>query len=68
MNEIVNKFLLAGDKFMLQMKLIALVDHLLKTKKKFKNLKKREIQAIFTKMKLIGHAFNAIWVMGILKI
>ena len=64
MNEIVNTFLLAGNKFMLQMKLIVLVDHLLTTKKEFKNLKKREIQAIFTKMNLIGHAFNAIWLMG----
>ena len=39
MNEIVNKFLLAGDKFMLEMYLrqpgftLMLIDHLLKTKK-----------------------------------
>ena len=44
MNEIVNKFLLAGDKFMPEMHLnnpdllIVLVGHLLKTKKQFKNL------------------------------
>ena len=63
MNEIVNKFLLVGDKFMPEMHLrqpargalqqdllIVLVDHLLKIKKEFKNLKKQEIQAIFTKM------------------
>ena len=55
MNEIVNKFLFAGDKFMPEMHLrqdllIVLVDHLLKLKKEFKNLKKQEIQAIFTKM------------------
>ena len=56
MNEIVNKFLLAGDKFMPEMHLkylgftIVLVDHLLKTKKEFKSLKKQEIQDIFTKM------------------
>ena len=55
MNEIVNKFLLAGDKFMPEMHLkqpgfIVLVDHLLKIKKEFKNLKKQEIQTIFTKM------------------
>ena len=49
MNEIVNKFLLAGDKFMPEMHLkhpgliIVLVEYLLKTKKKFKNLKKQEI-------------------------
>ena len=61
MNEIVNNFLLTGDKFML-------VDHLLKTKKEFKNLKKQEIQAIFTKMNLIKLVFNMIWHMEILKI
>ena len=38
--------------------LIALVDHLLKTRKEFKNLKKQEIQAIFAKTNLIRHAFN----------
>ena len=47
MNEIVNKFLLAGDKFMSEMHLnnldllTALVDRLLKTKKEFKNSKER---------------------------
>ena len=57
MNEIVHKFLLAGDKFMLEMHLkqpgyllIVLVNRLLKIKKEFKNLKKEEIQTIFTKM------------------
>ena len=45
-----------------------LVDHLLKTKKEFKNLKKQEIQTIFTKMNLIKHAFNMIWLMEIVKI
>ena len=56
MNKIVNKFLLAGDKFIPEMHLkqpdllIVLVDHLLKTKKDLKNLKKQEIQNIFTKM------------------
>ena len=74
MNEIVNKFLLAGDKFMPEIHLkqpgftIVLVDHLLKTKKKFKNLKKQEIQAVFTKMNLIRLVFNLIWHMEILKI
>ena len=45
MNQIVNKFLLAGDKFMSEMQLkdnlyllIVLVDHLQKTKKEFRNL------------------------------
>ena len=51
MNEIVNKFLLAGDEFMSEMhlRLIVLVDHLQKTKKEYKNLKKQEIHDIFIK-------------------
>ena len=70
----VNKFLLAGDKFMPEMHLkktdllTVLVGHLLKTKKEFKNLKKQEIKAIFTEMNLIKCAFNTIWLMVILKI
>ena len=74
MNKIVNKFLLAGDKFMPEMHLrqpdllIVLVVHLLKINKEFKNLKKQEIQAIFTKMNLIRLVFSMIWHMEILKI
>ena len=74
MNEIVNNFLLAGDKFMPEMHLkqpgftYSALDHLLKTKKEFKNLKKQEIQAIFTKMNLIKLAFSMIWFMEILKV
>ena len=52
MNEIVNKFLLAGDKF-IQDNLnlpIMLVDSFLETKKEYKNLKKQEIQDVFIKM------------------
>ena len=73
MNEIVNKFFLAGDKFMPEMHLkqrdlvIVLVDHKLKTKKEFRNLKKQEIQTIFIKINLIRLAFNMIWRMEILK-
>ena len=73
MNEIVNKFLLAGDKFMPEMHLrqpgftYSACGPFTKNKE-FKNLKKEEIQAIFTKMNLIKHAFNMIWLMGILKI
>ena len=49
MNEIVNKFLLGGDKFMTEMHLkqdllIVLEDPLQKTKKEFKNLKKQKIK------------------------
>ena len=50
MNEMLNKILLAGDKFMQEMHSrqtmhlpIVLEKHLLKTKKEFKNLKKLEI-------------------------
>ena len=56
MNDIINKFLLAGDKFILkcisdnQGLLIVLVDHLLRIKKESKNLKKTEIHDIFTEM------------------
>ena len=73
MNEIVNKFLLAGDKFMPEMHLrqpgftYSACGPFTKNKE-FKNLKKQEIQAIFTKMNLIRHAFNTIWLMEILKI
>ena len=48
----VNKFLLAGDKFMPQIHLrqpglsTVLLDHLLKTRKEYKNLKKQEIKDI----------------------
>ena len=73
MNEVVNKFLLAGDKLTPEMHLkhpglFVLVNHLLKTKKEFKYLKKQEIQAIFTKMNLIRLVFNMTWLMEILKI
>ena len=56
MNEIVSNFLLIGDKFMPEMHLRQLrftysaVEHLLKIKKEFKDLKKLEIHVIFTKM------------------
>ena len=55
MNGIINKFLLVCDKFMPEMHLIQtgftymLVKRLLKIKNEFKNLKKQEMQAIFTK-------------------
>ena len=49
MNNVINKFLLAGDKFMPEMHLRN-VDHLLNINKEFKSLKKLEIQTIYTKM------------------
>ena len=65
MNKIVNKFWLAGDKLGL---LIVLEDHLQKTKKEFKNVKKQEIQTTFTTMNLIRLVFSMIWLIKILKI
>ena len=49
---VINKLLLAGDKFMpeihlRQLQLIVLVDHLLGMKKEFKSLKKLVIQTIY---------------------
>ena len=41
---------------------------LLKAKKELTNLKKQEIQNIFTKMNQIKFAFNMIWLIDILKI
>ena len=54
MNKIVKNFLLAGDKFMPKMHLrqhgftYSAVEHLQKTKKEYKNLKKQEIHNVFT--------------------
>ena len=56
MNETVNTFLLAGDKFMSEIHLrqtgftYSTRDHSLKTKKEYKNLKKEEIYDIFIKI------------------
>ena len=55
MNEIVNKLLLAGDKFMPEMHLnqpgftYSACGPLLKTKKEYKKLNKQKTQNIFTK-------------------
>ena len=55
MNKIINKFLLAGDKFMPEMYLWqpglthTAWDHLQKTKKENKKLKKQRIHVIFIK-------------------
>ena len=56
MNDIINKFLLAGDKFMPEMHLdnlgllIVLADHLLRINNEHKSLNKLEIQDILTEM------------------
>ena len=79
MNEIINQFLLVGDKFMPEMYLrqpgftysacgpTTKINERIQKKKK-ENLEKQGIQAIFIKMNLIRLVFNIIWLMGILKI
>ena len=55
MNEIVNKFLLVGDKFTPETHLrkpvfkVVVVDHLQKAKEEYKSLKKQELRDIFLK-------------------
>ena len=74
MNEILNKFLLVGDKFIPEMHLnnlvllTVLVVYLPKTKKELESLYKLEIQTLFIKMNLIKHVFNMIWLMAKQKI
>ena len=67
MDEIVNKFLLAGDMFMPELHLkpgfTLLVVHLPETKKELKSLCRLEIQILFTEMNLIKLVFNMIWLM-----
>ena len=73
MNDTVNKFLLAGDKFMPEMHLrqpgftYSALEHLLRIKKEYKSLSKLEIQDIFTEMNYIKLVFSMIWFMQILK-
>ena len=80
MNEIVTKFLLAGDKFMPEMHLRqpASLDKsgftynacgpFTKNKKEYKNLKKQEIHDIFIKTNYTKLVLNMTWLMEILKI
>ena len=69
MNEIVNKFLLAGDKFTPEVHLkqpgfiYSTSSRFTKTKKKIKTLCRLEIQVLFTKISLIKPVLNMIWVM-----
>ena len=73
-NEIVNKFLLAGDRFMSEMHLkqpgftYSACGPLTKTKERIQNSKKQDIKTVFKKMSLIRLAFNMTWLMEILKI
>ena len=74
MNEIVEKFLLAGYKFMPEMHLrqprftYNVFGPFIKNKKEYKSLKKKEIHDIFIKTKLIKLVFNMIRFIEILKI
>ena len=80
MNEIVTKFLLAGDKFMPEMHLrqpasldksgftYSACGPFTKNKKEYKNLKKQEIHDIFIKMNYAKLVLNMTWLMEILKI
>ena len=69
MNEIVNKFLLVGDKFMPTMHskqpgfTYRACVHLLKIKKELKSLCELEIQILLMEMNLIKLVFNMIWFM-----
>ena len=56
MYKVINRFLLPGEKLIPEMHLrqlgfTVLVEHLLKTKKEYQNLKKQEIHDIFIKTK-----------------
>ena len=74
MNNTINKFLLAGDKFMPEMHLrqpgftYSHAVNLLNTKKELKNLNKQVIRNIFIEMNLIKLVFNMMLHMQIIKI
>ena len=74
MNKIVNKFLLAGNKYMPEIHLkqpgftYSACGPFTEIKKEYKILRKQEIQDIFTEMSLINLGFNMIWLMEILNI
>ena len=67
MNDIINKFLLAGDKFMPEMYLKQLgftygsCGLFAKNKQRIQDLRRQEIQIIFTGMNWIELIFNMIW-------
>ena len=69
MNEIVNKFLLVGDKFMPKMHLkqpgftYSACGTFTKNKERIESLCKLEIQILFINMNLIKLVFSMIWLM-----
>ena len=73
MNEIISKFLLASDKFMPEMHLkqpgftCSACGPLTKTKERIQKFKETG-DTRCTKMNLIWHVFNTMWLMEILKI
>ena len=74
MNEIINKFLLAGDKFMPEMHLrqpgftYSACGPFTKNKERIESLCKPEIQILFIKMSSIRLVFSMIWLMAKQKI
>ena len=69
MNDVINKFLLVGDKFMPEMHLrqsgftYSACGPFTKNKERIEKFMKLVIQILFTKMSLIKHVFNMIWPM-----
>ena len=69
MNEVINRFLLAGDKFMPEMHLrqpgftYSACGHLKKIKKELRSLCKPVIQILFIDMSLMRLVFSMIWPM-----
>ena len=69
MNEIINKFLLVGDKFMPEMHLkqpgftYSACGPFTKNKERIESLCKLEIRILFIKMNLIKLVFSVIWLM-----
>ena len=74
MNEIVNKFLLARDKFMHEMHLkqpgftYSACEPFAKYKERIQNLQETGDRDYIYKMNLIKLVFNMIWILEILKI
>ena len=74
MNEIVNKFLLVGDKFMPEMHLkqpgfiYSAHGSFTKNKEWIQKFKETGDTSYIYKLYLINHAFSMIWLMAILKI
>ena len=74
MNNVINKFLLAGDKFMTEMHLrqprfvYSACGPFTRIKKELKNLSKLVIRVIFIEMNLIKLVFNTILLIQIIKI